>query len=123
MIHFKVLLLVFKSLNGSAPSYLSDLLIDQQAAVVPRTRLKSRCDRAVAVAAPRLWNGLAIKIRSTPTLSIYKSRLKSLYLIWRIIHDLHLCRVPCSFICDLVSVLILLMVIYFVQHMVSDSCV
>ncbi len=116
-----MLLLVFKSLNGSAPSYLSDLLIDQQAAVVPRTRLKSRCDRAVAVAAPRHWNGLAIKIRSTPTLSISKSRLKSLYLIWLIIHDLHFCLVSCNFICDLVSVLILLMVIYFVQHMVSDS--
>ncbi len=30
MINFKVLLLVFKSLNGLTPSYLSDLLIDHQ---------------------------------------------------------------------------------------------
>ncbi len=54
-IHFKVLLLVFKSLNGLAPSYLSDMLMDHQPArtlrsanlrllVVPRTRLMSRGD-------------------------------------------------------------------------------
>ncbi len=91
-IHFKVLLLVFKSLNGLAPSYLSDLLIDHQPAralrsanlrllVVPRTRLKSRDDRAFAVAAPRLWNSLSTEIRTAPTLSIFKSRLKISF-IW-----------------------------------------
>ncbi len=87
-INFKVLLLVFKSLNGLTPSYLSDLLIDHQPTralrsanlrllVVPRTRLKSRGDRAFAVAAPSLWNSLPTEIRTAPTLPIFKSRLKT----------------------------------------------
>ncbi len=87
-INFKVLLLVFKSLNCLTPSYLSDLLIDHQPTralrsanlrllVVPRTRLKSRGDRAFAVAAPRLWNSLPTEIRTAPTLPIFKSRLKT----------------------------------------------
>ncbi len=124
----KVLLLVFKSLNDLAPSYLSDLWIDHQPArvlrsanlrllVVPRTKLKSRGDQAFAVAAPRLWNSLHTEIRTAPTLSIFKSRLKSFYLLWLIIQDLHLLSlVFCSFICVRVFVLILLMVVYFVQH-------
>uniref|UniRef100_A0A669DV26 Reverse transcriptase domain-containing protein n=1 Tax=Oreochromis niloticus TaxID=8128 RepID=A0A669DV26_ORENI len=66
-IHFKILLLAFKVLNGLAPSYLSDLLhqytpqrslrsSDQSLLAVPMSRLKHRGDRAFAVVAPKLWN-------------------------------------------------------------------
>ena len=63
-VDFKILLLVFKCLNGLAPLYLSELLhqhspsralrsADQHLLVCPRTRLKTRGDRAFAAAAPR----------------------------------------------------------------------
>lgn len=45
--------------------------------MVPRTRLKSRGDRAFAIAARRLWNSLPKEIKTAPTLSIIKSRLKT----------------------------------------------
>ncbi len=65
IIDFKVLLLVFKALNGLTPVYLSDLLSahnpgrslrssNQRLLNVPWAKLKSRGDRAFAVAAPKL---------------------------------------------------------------------
>ena len=61
---FKILLLVFKSLNILVPSYISDLLTpyipsrslrssNQSLRVVPRSSQKSYGDRAFAMAAPR----------------------------------------------------------------------
>uniref|UniRef100_A0A3B3HMF5 Reverse transcriptase domain-containing protein n=1 Tax=Oryzias latipes TaxID=8090 RepID=A0A3B3HMF5_ORYLA len=87
-IHFKILLLVFKSLHGLAPLYLSELLTpysparclrsaDQMLLEVPRSRRKLRGDRAFAVAAPKLWNTLPLAIREAPSLSIFKTRLKT----------------------------------------------
>ena len=85
-INFKILLLVLKSINGSAPSYLSDLLTAHQPTralrsanvgllIVPRSRLKTRGDRAFSIAAPRLWNNLPLEIKTAP--SIFKVRLKT----------------------------------------------
>lgn len=73
-VRFKVLLLVFKSLNGLAPVYLSDLLkphvppcslrsAEQLLLSVPKSRLKYRGDRAFSIAAPMLWNNLPLQIR------------------------------------------------------------
>ena len=87
-IHFKILLFVFKSLNGLAPSYVSDLLksyapsrslrsADQLLLAVPKTRLKTRGDRAFSVLAPKLWNQLPLQIRMAPTLNVFKSCLKT----------------------------------------------
>ncbi len=66
-INYKIVLFVFKSLHGLAPSYIADLIKEQRTTrslrsqsqkllVVPRSKLKSRGDRAFAVAAPKLWN-------------------------------------------------------------------
>ncbi|KAI2648195.1 putative RNA-directed DNA polymerase from transposon BS [Labeo rohita] len=86
-IDFKVLMLVFKCLNGLAPSYLSDLCeyhpertlrsANQSLLTVPKSKLKSRGDRAFAIAAPKLWNKLPIHIKTAPTLHIFKSKLKT----------------------------------------------
>lgn len=87
-IDFKILLFAYKSLNGLAPTYLSDLLqphvplrslrsADQLLLVVPRSRLKHRGDRAFAVVAPKLWNELPLHVRLAPTLPVFKSRLKT----------------------------------------------
>ncbi len=43
----------------------------------PQSRLKFKGDRAFAVAAPRLWNQLPPDIKSAPSISVFKSRLKT----------------------------------------------
>ncbi len=65
-IDFKLLVFVYKSLNGLAPSYLSELLLihkparslrssDHSILIAQRTKYKRRGDRAFAVAAPKRW--------------------------------------------------------------------
>ena len=87
-VHFKIILFVFKSLNGLAPPYLTELLhpyaptrslrsADQLLLRVPKTKRKLRGDRAFAVAAPKLWNDLPLHIRQASTLSVFKSLLKT----------------------------------------------
>ncbi len=85
---FKILLFVFKVLNGLAPSYLSDLLSlhsparclrssNQKLLLVPRSRLKKKGDWAFAIAGPKLWNSLPVSIRTITTESLFKTRLKA----------------------------------------------
>ena len=86
----KILLFVFKSLNGLAPFYLSDLISTyvpsrslRSASLsllhVPGSNQKTYGDRAFAVAAPRLWNALPIKMRQPGTaLDTFKRSLKTL---------------------------------------------
>lgn len=87
-IDFKILLFVFKSLNGLAPEYLSALIklhqpsralrsADQMLLDVPRSLLKSRGDRAFSVVAPTLWNTLPQSVRTANTLSTFKKQLKT----------------------------------------------
>lgn len=45
--------------------------------VQPRSRLKSRGDRAFALAAPEFWNNLPIGIRASDSIQSFKSRLKT----------------------------------------------
>ena len=89
-ITFKILLFVFKSLNGLAPFYLSDLISTyvpsrslRSASLsllhVPGSNQKTYGDRAFAVAAPRLWNALPIQMRQPGTaLDTFKRSLKTL---------------------------------------------
>ncbi len=83
---FKILLLVFKSLNNQAPSYLSDLLHPYTPArglrsegklllQTPRTRLKTRGSRAFGWSHP--LENLPVHIRMASTLSEFKSYLKT----------------------------------------------
>ena len=48
-VEFKIALLVFKTLNGLAPQYLSELLV-----VKPRTRYRLRSDYETLLAIPKL---------------------------------------------------------------------
>ena len=86
-INYKILLIVFKSLNGCAPSYVQDLL----KLYVPLRNLRSGDkfllrepksyhswgDRSFRVAAPRLWNQLPLQIRLSSSVEIFKTKLKS----------------------------------------------
>ena len=87
-VDFKILLLVFKSLQGLAPPYLAELLSPHTPArslrssnllllETPRSRLKSRGDRAFSVAGPKLWNALPLHVRSADSVGCFKSRLKT----------------------------------------------
>ena len=80
---FKVLLLVFKDLNGSAPAYISELLHHRTSSRslrsssrrllrIPRTSRKTNSDRAFSAAGPRLWNKLPLSLRSSSTLTVFK---------------------------------------------------
>ena len=44
---------------------------------VPRSRLKTKGDRAFSVAAPKLWNSLPLRIRHAASLESLKSSLKT----------------------------------------------
>ena len=77
----KLLLLVYKALNGKAPSYISSLLSHrkcsrslrssgQELLTVPLAKLKTYGDRAFSIAAPRQWNNLPLSIRKSPSIAI-----------------------------------------------------
>ena len=85
---FKILLLVYKALNGTAPSYISELLkyhtserklrsSSQHLLATPKARLKTYGERAFAVAAPRLWNSIPLELRSSSSTDIFKRHLKT----------------------------------------------
>ena len=68
-IHYKILLLVFKSTKGFAPSYLQDLFqphinarslrsSSKNLLTVPKSKLKTFGDRAFSVCGPKVWNDL-----------------------------------------------------------------
>ena len=87
-IDFKVLLLVFKCLNGLGPSYLSDLLLSYQPSRilrssgtgllnVPRVRTKTHGEAAFSHYGPQLWNSLPESIRTAETVDVFKRRLKT----------------------------------------------
>ena len=86
-IDFKILVLVFKVLNGLSPLYLSELL----SPFVPNRNLRSKkkllmvpkCNpetygyRAFSHRAPTLWNALPDDIRQVDLLTTFKSKLKT----------------------------------------------
>ena len=87
-IDFKILLLVFKALNGVTPQYIRDLLVEYHAQrmlrssdmnllVIPKSRLSSMGDRSFSVYAPRLWNGLPLSLRKANSLVSFKGQLKT----------------------------------------------
>ena len=85
---FKILLLVYKSLNGTSPSYLAQELyyrshtrslrsVSNELLMKPRSYTKTYGDRAFAVHAPREWNLIPYGIRKSNTISSFKRSLKT----------------------------------------------
>ncbi len=81
-IDFKVLLLVFKCLNGLAPSYLSDLLLPYRPSrilrssgtgllSIPKARTKTHGEAAFSHYGPHLWNSLPESLRTAETVDIF----------------------------------------------------
>ena len=88
---FKVLLMTFKCLNGTVPSYLSDLI----RRYIPRRNLtpanghrlfdvkynlRNYVFRSFSVAPPQLWNDMPQGIRSCDSLNDFKKKLKFIFL-------------------------------------------
>ena len=84
---FKVLLLVYKALNGLAPKYIKELLVPYKPSRhlrsearglldEPRTRLKFG-DRAFSISAPRLWNALPQNLKDSQSCQAFKKCLKT----------------------------------------------
>ena len=85
----KILLLVFKALNGQGPIYLAEMLLpcansehDLRSSydnlfVVPATDSVTYGDHAFSVLGPSLWNNLPKKIRCSSSVPSFKSALKT----------------------------------------------
>uniref|UniRef100_A0A3B1JQH4 Reverse transcriptase domain-containing protein n=1 Tax=Astyanax mexicanus TaxID=7994 RepID=A0A3B1JQH4_ASTMX len=86
-IDFKVLLLVYKCLNGAGPAYLSDVLQQYEPSRTLRSsgtaqleppKVKTKHgEAAFSYYAALKWNQLTESIRRAPTLNMFKSRLKT----------------------------------------------
>ena len=87
---FKLCVLVYKSLHGYAPNYLSKLVVpasnstsamrlrsaDSLNVMRPRIRLKFG-DRGFSAAAPDAWNSLPAQVKSAPSLDAFTDRLNT----------------------------------------------
>ena len=81
-IEFKVLLLVYKSVNGLAPAYLNELIMFNNDSGCRRQSLHisdpyNTNNRAFQRAAPALWNRLPFSIRHAETIQLFKNSLKT----------------------------------------------
>ena len=87
-IDFKMLLSVFKAKHGLAPPYLCEFInpyvphrslrsANQHLLIERSASLRTRGDRAFAVAGPIMWNSLPFNIRSAQSLGAFKSLLKT----------------------------------------------
>ena len=81
---------MYKCLNGSAPKYLSDLLIKSTANregllssnngekfLVPFNKNKTFADRSFGTAGPLLWNDLPNNVKNCANIELFKKRLKT----------------------------------------------
>ena len=87
-IDFKILMYVYKALNGLAPVYLADSLVrytpvrDLRSRTMdllhaPQFRLDAYGGRAFANAAPRLWNKLPYGVKQASSIENFKTALKT----------------------------------------------
>ena len=87
-IHYKILLLTFKSLHGLGPTYLKELLgsytpqrslrSSTQYFLQPvKARLTTYGARSFSAVAPQLWNTLPIELRKEKCILVFKSGLKT----------------------------------------------
>lgn len=88
-VEFKIGLLVFKTLNGQVPQYLSDLLVVkprtryslwydyESLLVIPKVTQKTFGDRAFSHAGPTVWNALPSSLRNCRNTDSFKVQLKN----------------------------------------------
>ena len=88
---FKVLILTYQAYHKTAPDYFCDLIIPYSnscnlrsnnqlllAPCQPKTKLITYGERSFQYAAPNEWNKLPSIIHESPSLAIFKNKLKTL---------------------------------------------
>ncbi len=87
-IHFKILLLVFKCLNGEAPVYLQDMISRCEPTwtlrssnplllKIPKVKRITLGTRSFRYSGPKLWNDLPMTIQQSKDIDSFKSMLKT----------------------------------------------
>jgi len=90
-IRFRLCVLMFRCLNGTAPSYLADSICRvadvegrrhlrssaTATLIVPPVRRSTLGDRSFSVAAPRAWNSLPSAVRAASSLTTFWRELKT----------------------------------------------
>jgi len=90
-VQFRLCVLVYRCLSGTAPSYLAESLrqsadVEQlrrlrsaatPTLIVPSTRRVTLGDRAFPVAAARAWNALPASVRAASSLALFRRDLKT----------------------------------------------
>ena len=80
-ITYKILLLVYKTLNGMGPAYLGDMLkyanFNHNIHLVEPRVHTSMGERAFQKCAPKLWNSIPSSIKECKTLESFKKQLKT----------------------------------------------
>jgi hypothetical protein len=87
---FKICLMTYKSINGQAPSYISDLVplrkpkiktvrADEDHTLLQKsfTHKYKSTSRAFSICAPKLWNELPRRVREAESVSMFKKLLKT----------------------------------------------
>ena len=86
-LQFKILVHTYRCLNGSAPSYMKDMLkpytpdqrlrsSNQEYLEIPKSTTSSST-RSFNFAAPTLWNKLPLEMRKANTIKAFKKQLKT----------------------------------------------
>ena len=88
-IHYKIALICFHVVSGTAPPYLSELLhlyspsrslrsaADTRIFRVPRMGRRTLGERSFQCNGPVIWNSLPLSVRHSSSLSSFKSKLKT----------------------------------------------
>ena len=92
-IRFKIRILTYQTYHRSAPQYLCDFIIpysnvrDLRSDIMlliapchPRAKFKSYRDKSFQYAAPTEWNKLPLLIRKSPSMNIFKTQLKKVFI-------------------------------------------
>ena len=85
---FKILVLIYKSVNGISPPYLCDMAIicepcrslrsaQQWLLFIPKAKCITLGERGFSVAGAREWNKLPLGIMQAGTIAIFKIKLKT----------------------------------------------
>ena len=84
----KILLLMYKSVNGIAPPYLCDMAItfepsrslrsaQQCLLFIPKAKCITLGERAFSIGGPRVWNKSPLGIKQADTVAIFKVKLRT----------------------------------------------
>ena len=89
-IEYKLAVLAYRHFNHSLPTYLLETLTTYEPSCslrssgekllkVPKTNMKTYCDRSFSSIAPAVWNALPTGLRNASSLVSFKSKLKTFY--------------------------------------------